>query len=47
MFPVDWRDPDGFGMGLHQTIYVIGYNTKLVSADAVPKNYEDLLHPRW
>jgi len=34
-------------MGLHQTIYVIGYNTKLVSADAVPKNYEDLLHPRW
>ena len=47
IFPVDWRDPDGFGMGLHQTIYVIGYNTKLVSADAVPKNYEDLLHPRW
>jgi iron(III) transport system substrate-binding protein len=46
-FPADWRDPDGFGMGLHQTIYVIGYNTKLVSADAVPKNYEDLLHPRW
>ncbi|HEY2919457.1 MAG TPA: extracellular solute-binding protein [Candidatus Binatia bacterium] len=46
-FPADWRDPDGFGMGLHQTIYVIGYNTKLVSADTAPKNYEDLLHPRW
>lgn len=46
-FPADWRDPDGFGMGVHQTIYVIGHNTKLVSADAVPKNYEDLLHPRW
>lgn len=26
-FPTDWRDPDGFGTGLHQTIYVIGYNT--------------------
>jgi iron(III) transport system substrate-binding protein len=46
-FPSDWRDPDGFGMGLHQTIYVIGYNSRLVSADVAPKNYEDLLHPRW
>jgi iron(III) transport system substrate-binding protein len=46
-FPADWRDPDGFGVGLHQTIYVIGYNTKLVSAAAAPKNYEDLLQPRW
>src|SRR6266540_3699111 len=46
-FPADWRDPDGFAMGLHQTIYVIGYNTKLVSADVAPKSYEDLLQPRW
>ncbi|HKY09333.1 MAG TPA: extracellular solute-binding protein [Candidatus Binatia bacterium] len=46
-FPADWRDADGFGMGLHQTIYVIGYNTRLVPAELVPKNYEDLLHPRW
>ena len=46
-FPPDWRDPDGFGVGVHQTIYVIGYNKKLVSADAAPKNYEDLLQPRW
>jgi ABC-type Fe3+ transport system substrate-binding protein len=46
-FPDDWRDSDGFGMGLHQTIYVIGYNTRLVSAEVAPKNYEDLLHPRW
>jgi len=21
-FPADWRDPDGYGVGLHQTIYV-------------------------
>ena len=46
-FPADWRDADGFGMGLHQTIYVIGYNTRLVSAEVAPRNYEDLLHPRW
>jgi hypothetical protein len=32
--------------GLHQTIYVIGYNTKLVPAGAAP-SYDDLLLPRW
>lgn len=46
-FPAEWQDPDGFGVGLHQTIYVIGYNSRLVPMDAVPKGYEDLLHPRW
>lgn len=46
-FPADWRDADGFGVGLHQTLYVIGYNSRLVSPDAVPKSYDDLLHPRW
>ena len=46
-FPADWRDRDGYGAGLHQTIYVIGYNSKLVRGDAVPKGYDDLLHPRW
>src|SRR5438093_3568423 len=46
-FPTEWRDPDGDGVGLHQTIYVIGYNSRLVSPDAVPRSYEDLLQPRW
>ena len=40
-FPADWRDPDGYGVGLHQTIYVIGYNTKRVAAEAAPKSYDD------
>ena len=46
-FPAEWRDPDGYGTGLHQTIYVIGYNSRLISAEAAPKSYEDLLQPRW
>ena len=25
----------------------VGYNTKFISKDAAPKNYEDLLDPRW
>jgi ABC-type Fe3+ transport system substrate-binding protein len=46
-FPADWVDPQGYGVGLHQTIYTFGYNTRLVPGDLVPKTYEDLLHPRW
>jgi ABC-type Fe3+ transport system substrate-binding protein len=46
-FPPEWRDPQGYGVGLHQTVYVIGYNTKLVSPAMAPKSYEDLLQPRW
>jgi ABC-type Fe3+ transport system substrate-binding protein len=46
-YPTDWRDPDGQGVGLHQTIYTIGYNSRLVSGDAIPRSYDDLLHPRW
>ena len=46
-FPSDWVDPQGYSFGLHQTIYVIGYNTKLVPPASVPKEYEDLLNPRW
>ena len=46
-FPAEWRDPENYGVGLHQTIYVIGYNSRLVRPDTVPRNYEDLLHPRW
>ena len=46
-FPADWRDPDGYGTGLHQTVYVIGYNSRLIAVDSAPKSYEDLLQPRW
>jgi iron(III) transport system substrate-binding protein len=27
--------------------FVVGYNTRLVKPDEVPKTYEDLLNPRW
>ncbi len=46
-FSPEWRDPDGYGTGLHQTIYVIGYNSRLVAPEIAPKGYEDLLQPRW
>jgi len=44
-FPADWQDD--YGVGLHQTIYVIGYNSRLVAPEAAPKNFDDLLQSRW
>ncbi len=42
----EFRDEDGLG-----TIYfnsnVIGYNTRMVSPQEVPKSYEALLSPKW
>ena len=46
-FPNGWIDPQGCSFGLHQTIYVIGYNTRLVPPSAAPKEYDDLLDPKW
>jgi ABC-type Fe3+ transport system substrate-binding protein len=27
--------------------YVLGWNTKLVKREGVPRNYEPLLNPKW
>jgi ABC-type Fe3+ transport system substrate-binding protein len=29
------------------TIFLWGYNTRMVKPNEVPKTYEDLLNPRW
>lgn len=46
-FAPQWKDPDGYWTALHQILYVMAYNTKLVSEAEAPKKYEDLLNPRW
>ena len=45
-------DPDLFGKdGSWYTYYVVpnalGYNTKLVKKEDLPRSYEDLLLPKW
>ncbi len=42
-----FRHPEGFWTDLYDNYYVIGYNTKLVRPEEVPRRWEDLLHPRW
>jgi iron(III) transport system substrate-binding protein len=34
-------------VGTRLNVFVLAYNTKLVKKEELPKNYEDLLNPRW
>lgn len=42
-----FKDPQNYWVSLYSGYNVIGYNTKLVSKADAPRNWEDLLHPRW
>ena len=46
-YPAETKDPHGFWTGLYTSAWVPAYNTKLVSKDAAPKSYKDLLNPKW
>jgi len=46
-YPTGFKDPQNFWVSLYSGYNVIGYNTKLVSKADAPKNWDDLLHPRW
>lgn len=40
-------DPEGYWHSSHLAISVIGYNTNLVRMEEAPKDYPDLLSPKW
>ncbi|WP_431280900.1 ABC transporter substrate-binding protein [Humitalea sp. 24SJ18S-53] len=41
------RDADGIWYSIFRTPYVLCVNTEVVTPDEHPKNWQDLLHPRW
>lgn len=41
------KDPAGHWTAVYNNYYVIGYNTKLVSEKEAPKDWPDLLDPKW
>jgi ABC-type Fe3+ transport system substrate-binding protein len=41
------KDAKGFWGSTNVYFMTLGYNTRSVKANEVPKTYEDLLHPRW
>ncbi|MBI4527586.1 MAG: extracellular solute-binding protein [Deltaproteobacteria bacterium] len=40
-------DGEGLWAGSYHIVVVTAYNTRQVRKEEVPRNYEDLLHPRW
>jgi len=43
----DMVDDEGYWTAYYVNPYVLGYNTNLVKKDEVPKNYDQLLDPKW
>jgi len=46
MYPKEFKE-EGFWTTVYYNAYVTGYNTRLVTAHALPKSYDDLLDPKW
>jgi len=47
MIDNDLVDNEGYWTAYYVNSYVLGYNTKLVKKEDVPRTYEALLNPKW
>ena len=46
-FLSEFKDPQGYWTGIFVNNLVLCYNTKMLGAKDAPKNYPDLLDPKW
>lgn len=46
-FTKDFRGSENRWIGYDHNYYVLAYNTRMVEEKDLPRDYEDLLHPRW
>lgn len=46
-YPAELKDAQGFWGATNLYFLTVGYNTRNVKANELPKSYDDLLHPRW
>ncbi len=46
-YPPELKDAEGYWGVSNLYFHTIGYNTRMVKPNEVPKAYEDLLSPRW
>ena len=46
-YPPELKDPKGFWGSTNVYFMTLGYNTRNVKPNELPKTYEDLLNPRW
>ena len=47
LYPPESKDPHSYWTGLYTSAWVPAHNTKMVTKDAAPKSYKDLLNPKW
>ena len=47
VYPRGFKDPKGYWVDYFDAYNIIAYNTKLVPKELAPKNWEDLLDPKW
>ena len=43
----EFKDPQGFWTAIYVNNLIVAYNTKMVAAKDAPKDYSDLLDPKW
>jgi len=43
----EFKDPQGYWTAIYVNNLIVAYNTKMVTANEAPKNYSDLLDPKW
>jgi iron(III) transport system substrate-binding protein len=46
-YPDSVKDPDGTWTSFFMNTHVLAYNTKLVKKDELPRNYEEIINPKW
>ncbi len=46
-YPPELKDPQGYWGVSNLYFMTLGYNTRMVKANEVPKSWEDLLNPKW
>src|SRR6266542_3154476 len=46
-FSTDLKDKDGYWIGTYALPTGVGFNTQQVKREEAPKNYQELLNPKW
>jgi iron(III) transport system substrate-binding protein len=46
-YPDSVKDPDGTWTSFFMNTHVLAYNTKLAKKDELPRNYDEIINPRW
>ena len=46
-YPAQYKDPDGLWTSAYASGTLLGFNSRQVRRAEAPKNYEELLNPRW